>query len=172
MPLYITCTYSLHTVFFLNEERQVVSWTDTTSKYYILCSDFKLENEYLLWNKFCGNFYLRELFLRMTGKIATIRTCENFVPHKIENNYYHIFANKIHQLLNPNYLMGASLLALAVSTCDIYIFSIYTVSDPCDSSNLIGSLSRTMTLHSPLWAVNIKQNKIAVVNWVFCQVSE
>jgi len=37
-----------------------------------------------------------------------------------------------------------------------------------DSSNLIGSLSRTMTMYSPRWAVNIKQNKIAAVNWVFC----
>ena len=27
-------------------------------------------------------------------------------------------------------------------------------------------------LYSPCWVVNIKQNKIAVVNWVFCQVSE
>ena len=26
-----------------------------------------------------------------------------------------------------------------------------------------------MTLYSSRWAVNIKQNKIAVVNWVFCQ---
>ena len=26
-----------------------------------------------------------------------------------------------------------------------------------------------MTLYSPRYVVNIKQNKIAVVNWVFCQ---
>ena len=32
--------------------------------------------------------------------------------------------------------------------------------------------TRTMTLYSPRQRVNIKQNKIAVVNWVFCQVSE
>ena len=51
----------------------------------------------------------------------------------------------------------------------IYIFSIYTLIDLGDSSNLIGSLSRTMTLYSPPSAVNIKKNKIAVVNWVFCQ---
>ena len=38
-----------------------------------------------------------------------------------------------------------------------------------NSSNLIGSLSRTMTLYSPREAVTMKQNKIAVVNWVFCQ---
>ena len=55
----------------------------------------------------------------------------------------------------------------------IFLFSIlYTLSDLGDSSNLIGSLSRTMTLYSPREAVNIKQNKIAVMNWVFCQVSE
>ena len=47
--------------------------------------------------------------------------------------------------------------------------SIYTVSDVGDSGNLIGSLSRTMTLYSPRWAVSIRQNKIAVVNWVFCE---
>ena len=47
--------------------------------------------------------------------------------------------------------------------------SIYTLSDLGNSSNLIGWLSRTMTLYSPRQAVNIKQNKIAVVNWVFCQ---
>ena len=49
----------------------------------------------------------------------------------------------------------------------IYTFSIDTLSDFGDSSNLIASLSRTMTLYS-LLLVNIKQNKIAVVNWVFC----
>ena len=48
-------------------------------------------------------------------------------------------------------------------------FSIYTLNDLGNSSNLIGSLSQTMTLYSPRQAVNIKQNKIAVVNWVFCQ---
>ena len=32
----------------------------------------------------------------------------------------------------------------------IYTFSIYTLSDFGDSSNLIASLSRTMTLYSPL----------------------
>ena len=45
--------------------------------------------------------------------------------------------------------------------------SIYTFSDLGNSSNLIGQLSRTMTLYSPRQAVNIKQNKLAVVNWVF-----
>ena len=29
----------------------------------------------------CGNFYLRELFLRIAEKIVKIRTRENFVPH-------------------------------------------------------------------------------------------
>ena len=47
--------------------------------------------------------------------------------------------------------------------------SIYTVSDAGDSANLTGSLSWTMTLYLPRQAVSIKQNKIAVVNWVFCQ---
>ena len=52
----------------------------------------------------------------------------------------------------------------------LYVYiSIYTLSDLGNSSYLIGSLSRTMTLYSPRQAVNIKQNKIAVVNWVFCQ---
>ena len=51
----------------------------------------------------------------------------------------------------------------------IIIITIYTLSDLGDSSNLIGSLSQTMTLHSPRYAVNVKQNKIAVMNWVFCQ---
>ena len=51
----------------------------------------------------------------------------------------------------------------------IYTFSIYTLIDLGDSSNLIGSPARTMTFYSPPSAVNIKKNKIAVVNWVFCQ---
>ena len=51
----------------------------------------------------------------------------------------------------------------------IIIISISTLSDLGDWSNLIVSLSRTMMLYSPCWAVNVKQNKIAVLNWVFCQ---
>ena len=51
----------------------------------------------------------------------------------------------------------------------LLLFSIYTLSDLGNSSKLIGQLSRTMTLYSPRQAVNIKQNKIAVVKWVFCQ---
>ena len=52
-----------------------------------LCSEFKLENIYCGIN-FCGlnvsgNLYLRELFLRIAGKIAKIRTLKNFVPHGI-----------------------------------------------------------------------------------------
>ena len=52
----------------------------------------------------------------------------------------------------------------------IFTISINTLSDLGDSSNLIGSLSQIMTLYSPREAVNMKQNKIAVMNWVFCQV--
>ena len=52
----------------------------------------------------------------------------------------------------------------------IYMFSIYTLSDLGDLSNLTGSLCRTMTLlHRGHEAVNIKENEIAVANWVFCQ---
>ena len=45
-----------------------------------------------------------------------------------------------------------------------------TLSDLDNSNNLIGYLSRTMTLYSPRYVVNIKQNKIAVVNqsWNGC----
>ena len=50
-----------------------------------LCSEFKLENIYSGVNfcgkNVCGNFYLRELILRITAKIAKIRTRKNFVPH-------------------------------------------------------------------------------------------
>ena len=53
-----------------------------------------------------------------------------------------------------------------------FFLVLYTLSDLGDSRNLIGSLSRTMTLYSLREAVNIKQNKIAVMNGVFCQVSE
>ena len=56
-----------------------------------------------------------------------------------------------------------------VTAPNILGISIYTLRDLGDSSNLIGSLSWTMTLYSPRKAVNIKQNKIAVVNWVSCQ---
>ena len=55
----------------------------------------------------------------------------------------------------------------SIASC--YLFSIYTLGSLGDSGNLIGSLSRTMTLYSPRQAVNIKQNTIAVVNWVFSQ---
>ena len=55
------------------------------------------------------------------------------------------------------------------SLCRLINFSIYTLIDLGDSSDLIGSPARTMTFYSPPSAVNIKKNKIAVVNWVFCQ---
>ena len=53
-----------------------------------LCSEFKWENIYSGVNfcgkNVCGNFYLRELILRIAGKTAKnakIRTRNNFVPH-------------------------------------------------------------------------------------------
>ena len=46
----------------------------------------------------------------------------------------------------------------------IFGISIYTITALGYSSNLIGSLSLTMTLYSPRLTVNIKQNKIARVN--------
>ena len=51
-----------------------------------LCSEFKLENTYSGKNV-CGNLYLGELFLRIAGKIAKIRTRKNFVPH-LNTVYY------------------------------------------------------------------------------------
>ena len=63
----------------------------------------------------------------------------------------------------------AHLVLLVIQIASCYLFSIYTLGSLGDSSNLIGSLSRTMTLYSPCQAVNIKQNTIAVVNWVFSQ---
>ena len=52
-----------------------------------LCSEFKLENIYSGINfcgkNVCGNSYLRELFLRIAGKIAKNRTLKNFMPHGI-----------------------------------------------------------------------------------------
>ena len=52
-----------------------------------LCSEFKLENIYSGVNfcrkNVCDNLYLRELFLRIAGKIAKVRTRKNFVPHGI-----------------------------------------------------------------------------------------
>ena len=66
-------------------------------------------------------------------------------------------------------LKGNCCLSSFVIKIYIYIFSIYTLIDLGDSSNLIGSPARTMTFYSPPSAVNIKKNKIAVVNWVFCQ---
>ena len=47
-----------------------------------LCSEFKLENIYSGGNfcrkNVCGNLYLREVFLRIAGKIAKVRTCKKF----------------------------------------------------------------------------------------------
>ena len=51
----------------------------------------------------------------------------------------------------------------------IFDISIYTLSALGDSNNLIGSLSLTMTLYLPPLAVDIEQNKIALVNWMFCE---
>ena len=52
-----------------------------------LCSEFKLENIYSGVNfckkNVCGNLYLRELFLRIAGKIAKVTTRKNFVPQGI-----------------------------------------------------------------------------------------
>ena len=50
-----------------------------------LGSKFKSENIYFGVNfcgkNVCGNFYLRELVLRIAGKIAKIRTRKNLVRH-------------------------------------------------------------------------------------------
>ena len=52
-----------------------------------LCSEFKLENIHSGGNfcrkNVCEDLYLREVFLRIAGKIAKVRTCKNFVPHGI-----------------------------------------------------------------------------------------
>ena len=56
-----------------------------------LCGEFKLENTYSGINfcgkNVCGNLYLGELFLRIAGKIAKIRTRKNFVP-QLNTVYY------------------------------------------------------------------------------------
>ena len=61
---------------------------------------------------------------------------------------------------------------MAIFTHWIIFVRLCTFSDLGDLSNPIGSLSRGMPFYSPQWAVNLKQNKIAVVNWVFCQSSK
>ena len=69
-------------------KRQLCDWTHTISYTVFSCSEFELENIYSGVNfcgkNVCGNFYLRELILRIAGKTAKnakIRTRKNFVPH-------------------------------------------------------------------------------------------
>ena len=71
--------------------------------------------------------------------------------------------------LMVNYMLLANLVKCQLVMKNYPGITIYTLGDLGDSSNLTGSLSRTMTLYSPQYAVNVKQNKIAVVYWVFCQ---
>jgi len=74
--------------FVSERKRQVVIEQTRFLSTVFLCSEFKLEN-ISLWGKFlqkkmfavifiCGN-----LFLRIAGKIAKIRTRKNFAPHGI-----------------------------------------------------------------------------------------
>ena len=68
---------SMYTVLFLNEARTQVVIKETWFRSIVfLCSEFKSEKIYSGVNfcgkKVCGNFYLRELILRIAGKIAKI----------------------------------------------------------------------------------------------------
>ena len=74
----------------------------------------------------------------------------------------------IRNVKNSDHKMIHQSAPISLENC-VKCISIYTLSVLGNSSNLIGSLSRTMTLYSQRKALTVKQNKIAVVNWVFCQ---
>ena len=73
------CVLYVRLLFFVNrlQTRTDTPVTDTILQCCIL------SYIYLIWSKFGSNFFLRELILRISGKIAKIRTSKSFVPHGI-----------------------------------------------------------------------------------------